>query len=112
MSVHYHPGKANVVAYALTILFMGSVDHVEEERKDLVKDVYRLSRLGVRLMGISYSGVTVQNGVESSFVVEVKENQDSDPIMLELKSAVHNQIVEVFSKGGYGVLRYQGRLCS
>ena len=43
--------------------------------------------------------------------MEVKEKQDSDPILLELKGAVHNQRVEVFSQGGDGVLRYQGRLC-
>ena len=59
MSVHYHPGKANVVADALSRLSMGSVAHVEEERKELVKDVHMLSRLGVRLMSISDSGVTV-----------------------------------------------------
>ena len=111
MSVHYHPGKANVVANALSILPMGSVTHVEEERKELARDVHRLARLGVRLMGISDGGVTVQNGAESSLVVEVKEKQDNDPILLELKGAVHNQRVEVFSQGGDGVLRYQGRLC-
>ena len=44
-------------------------------------------------------------------VVEVKENQESHPIFLELKGAVNNQKVEDFSQGGYGVLRYQGRLC-
>ena len=42
--------------------------------------------------------------------MEVKKKQDSDPILLELKGAVHNQRVEVFSQGGDGVLRYQGRL--
>ena len=52
MNVSYHPGKANVVADALSILSMGSVAHVEEERKELVKDVHRLARLGVRLMSI------------------------------------------------------------
>ena len=62
-------------------------------------------------MSISDSGVTLQNGAESSSVVEVKENQESDPILLELKGAVNNQRVEVFSQGGDGVLRYQGRLC-
>ena len=31
MSVHFHPGKANVVKYALTRLSMGSVAHVEEK---------------------------------------------------------------------------------
>ena len=43
--------------------------------------------------------------------MEVKEKQESDPILLELKGAVNNQRAEVFSQGGDGVLRYQGRLC-
>ena len=47
MSVYYHPCKANVVADDLSRLSMGSVAHVEEERKDLVKDVHRLACLGV-----------------------------------------------------------------
>ncbi|WMV50937.1 hypothetical protein MTR67_044322 [Solanum verrucosum] len=87
MSVLYHPGKANVVADALCRLSMGSVAHVEEERKEPAKDVHRLARPGV------------------------KEKQDNDPILLELKGVVHNQRVEIFSQGGDGVLRYQGRLC-
>ena len=62
-------------------------------------------------MTISYSGVTVHNKEESSLVVEVKEKKDSHPILLELKGAVHNQRVEVFSQGGYGVFLYQGKLC-
>ena len=57
--MHYHPGKANVVDDAFRRLSMGSVAHVEEERKELVKDVHRLARLGVRLMSISDSGVTI-----------------------------------------------------
>ena len=72
MSMHYHPGKANVVANALSRLSMGSVAHVEEERKELTKDVLRLARLGAFLINIS-DGVTVQNGSESLLVAEVKE---------------------------------------
>ena len=52
-SVHYHPGKANIVDNALCILSMGSVAYVEEERKELVKDVHSLARLGIHLMSIS-----------------------------------------------------------
>ena len=59
MSVHYHPGKANVVTDALSRLSMDSVAHVEEKRKKLVKDVHRLARLGVFLMTISNNDVTV-----------------------------------------------------
>ncbi|WMV26144.1 hypothetical protein MTR67_019529 [Solanum verrucosum] len=73
---------------------MGSVAHIEEKRRELAKDVHRLARLGVRLMSISDGGVTVQNGAEYSLVVEVKKKQDSDPILLELNGAVHNQRVE------------------
>ncbi|KAH0723877.1 hypothetical protein KY290_005311 [Solanum tuberosum] len=92
-------------------LSMGSVSHVEEERKELAKDVHRLARLGVCLISILDDGVTVQNGSEYPLVVEVKERQNSDPILLQLKGAVHQQKVKVFSQGGDGVLRYQGRLC-
>ncbi|WMV33824.1 hypothetical protein MTR67_027209 [Solanum verrucosum] len=84
MSVHYHHGKENVVIDALSRLSMGSVAHVEEEKKELAEDVHKLARLGVRLMSISDGGVTVQNGAKSSLVVEVKEKQDSDTILLEL----------------------------
>ncbi|WMV33701.1 hypothetical protein MTR67_027086 [Solanum verrucosum] len=50
VSVLYHPGKVNVVADALSRLSMGSVAHVDDESKELVRDVHRLARLGVRLV--------------------------------------------------------------
>ena len=75
MSVHYHIGMANVVAYALYRLFMSTVAYVKEERKELVKDIHRLSRLGVLPMSISNSSVTVQNGVESSLVERLRKSK-------------------------------------
>ncbi|WMV50298.1 hypothetical protein MTR67_043683, partial [Solanum verrucosum] len=39
------------------------------------------------------------------------EKKDSDPILLQLKGAIHQQRVQVFFKEGDCVLRYQGRLC-
>ncbi|WMV25596.1 hypothetical protein MTR67_018981 [Solanum verrucosum] len=111
MNVLYHPSKTNVVADALNILSMGSVANVEDENKELAKDVHRLDHLGVCLTNTSDSGVIVHNGLESSLVAEVKETQDSDPTLLQLKGAIHRQKVEVFSLGGDGVLHYQGRLC-
>ena len=43
----YNPSKANVFAYALNLMTSSSVSLVEEAKKDLVKYVHRLSRLGV-----------------------------------------------------------------
>ena len=59
MSVHYHHFKETVVEDILSILFMGSLAHVEKKWKELVKDVNRLASLGVRLISISNSGVAV-----------------------------------------------------
>ena len=39
MSVLYHAGKANVVADALSRLSMNSVSHVEDEKKELVREL-------------------------------------------------------------------------
>ena len=67
MSVHYHPEKANVVADALIRLSMRNIAHVKDKRKELVKDVHRLDRLGIHLMSILDTCLTVPNRAESSF---------------------------------------------
>ena len=57
MSVHYHLYKANVVADALGRLSMGSVSHINNEKKQLVKNADHLSKLGVRLLDTPSGGV-------------------------------------------------------
>ena len=42
----------NVVADSLSRLSTGGVSNVEDERKKLLKDVHRISRLGLCLMSI------------------------------------------------------------
>ena len=49
MSVLYHNGKANVVAYTLSQMSMGSAAYVPGDKKHLVKDVHRLDKLFLRL---------------------------------------------------------------
>ena len=78
------------MAAAHSRLSIYSVVYVDDKRNELVKDLHRLACLGVGLMSICDNGVTVQNEEDSSLVVEVKEKQDSDSILLELKGAVHN----------------------
>ncbi|XP_069145663.1 uncharacterized protein [Solanum lycopersicum] len=68
MNVHYHPGKDNVVADALSSMSMRCIAHVEDETKELVKDVHRLARLGVRLVDSTSGGVSVHPSSESSLI--------------------------------------------
>ena len=37
MNVHYHPSKANFLADALSRMSMGSIPHIEDDKKELVK---------------------------------------------------------------------------
>ena len=46
MSVLYHPKKTNVVADALSRMTIGSVSHIDSAKKDLAREVHRLSRFG------------------------------------------------------------------
>ena len=46
MSILYHPGKTNVVADALSRFSMGSTAHVNEEKRELAKDVHIIALLG------------------------------------------------------------------
>ena len=65
MSVLYNPGKANVVADALNRMTIGSVAHVEEEKKELVKNVHRLDCVGFRLEDSPNGGFIVHHNSDS-----------------------------------------------
>ena len=85
MSVLYHPDKANVFADAPSRRTMGSVSYMDEAKKDLVKEVHRLARLGVRLEGSMNGGVMVHHNSDSSLVIVVKSKQHLDQPLIELK---------------------------
>ena len=42
MNVQYYLGKANVVVDALSRMSLGSTTHIEDDKKDLAKEVHRL----------------------------------------------------------------------
>ncbi|PHT36532.1 hypothetical protein CQW23_24232 [Capsicum baccatum] len=50
ISVLYHSGMANIVTDALSIVFMGSVAHVEDGKKKFIKKVHQYARFGIRLV--------------------------------------------------------------
>ncbi|WMV13835.1 hypothetical protein MTR67_007220 [Solanum verrucosum] len=74
---------------ALSQLSMGSVAYIDDDKNELVRDVHRLSQLGVRL---------VDSGSESSFLTDVKAKQGLDSTLVELKKVVLKKSVEAFSQ--------------
>ena len=76
-----------------------------------MKDVHRLSRLGVRLIDSTSEGVLVHPSSELSLVVEVRKGQHLDPVLMELKDSVLLKMNESFALGDDGMLRYKDLLC-
>ena len=107
VDILYHPGKANVVADALSRKAMMA----PIERQGMIKDLYQLASLGVRLLETPNKELIVHNAAESSLVAEVKEKQYADPILLQLKENVQSGATKAFELTREGVLQCQNRLC-
>ena len=94
INVLYQPGEANVVADALSCLSMGSLFHVEESKRNLVKDVCRLACLGIWIEDSSIGGAVVQHNSESSLVVDLNSKQHLDHPLIELKESIFGKLNE------------------
>ncbi|WMV33762.1 hypothetical protein MTR67_027147 [Solanum verrucosum] len=79
VDILYHPGKANVVADALSQRSMGSLSHLGVEKRELARELHQLASLGVRLLEADDSGVIIQDTAVSSLAVEVKSRRQEDP---------------------------------
>ena len=67
-------------------------------KKELVKDVHRVARQGVRLMASSSEGVSVHQSFESSLVAKVKKGKNLHPVLVELKDSVLVKMNESFGR--------------
>ena len=98
---HYLYGvKDNVITDALCFMTIGSVSHVVKPKKDLVKDVHRLTRLGVGLEDSLNGGFMVHHKSESSLLIEVKSKQYLDQPFMEFMESVLGKQNESLSLGG------------
>ena len=110
--VLYHTEKANVVENSLNRMTMGSVSHIDEAKKDLVRDLDRLGRLVVRLEDFSDSGFMVHNNSESSLVGEVMSKQHLDKSLMEFKDKVLGKLNDAFSIMGWYLKVSREIMCS
>ena len=97
MSVLSHSSKNNVVADSLSKMTIGSVSHIDEEKKHLVKDVNWFCRVSARFDDSLNGGFMIHYNSRSSLLVKVKSKQQLDKPFVDSKESVPSKLNESFS---------------
>ena len=72
----------------------------------MTKDLWQLVNLGIHLLQYQDEGVIMPNAEKSLLVVELKEKQYTDPILLQLKENVLHGMTKAFDLKKEGVLQF------
>ncbi|XP_075080200.1 uncharacterized protein LOC142165736 [Nicotiana tabacum] len=88
LSIHYHPGKANVVADVLSRKSGGTLAHLPISKKLVACAIAR-----------------------SSLIECVKASQFEDPNLVNIRNSIKSKEIPAFSLDEDGVLKMNGRLC-
>ncbi|XP_069152101.1 uncharacterized protein [Solanum lycopersicum] len=113
MTILYHPGKANVVANALSrkAVSMGSLSMLQVGERPLSRDVQSLANSFVRL-DISESGkVLAYMEARSSLLEQIRAQQFDVGDLCKIRDKVLKGEVKAVILDSEGFLRIKGRIC-
>jgi len=77
-TIQYHPGKVNVVADALSRKFMGSLAHIQEVRRPLIKELHGLLDERVSFEICESGALLARFQAKSDLVDRIKVSQMKD----------------------------------
>ena len=100
----YHPGKANVMADALsrrTYEILSTLKGIAQHLQDDIK------RYGIDLITGQLADLTIK----STLMEEIKKKQQEDEFLLKMKAALQSSENVDFSLTREGMLRYRNQIC-
>ena len=113
ITILYHPGKANVVANALSRKAgsMGSLSHLQVSRRPLAREVQTLANDFMRLEALEKGGFFACVEVKSSFLDRIKGKQFTDEKLSRIRDMVLQGEAKEEKIDEKGVLRIKRRIC-
>lgn len=74
VDILYHPGKANVVADALSHKSMGILSYLQPQKRGLAHAIHQSAAMGVRIVDTDGTRVIVQIATTTCLAIEVKQH--------------------------------------
>ena len=113
ITILYHPGKANVVADALSRRAgsMGSLAHLQVSRRPLAREVQTLANNFMRLEVNEKGGFLASVEARSSFLDKIKGKQFTDEKLIWIQDKVLRGEAKEAQIDEECVLRIKGRVC-
>jgi hypothetical protein len=107
-SINYHPGKANIVADALSRKSSGFSAALLTTQKEIIND---LERMGIEVV-MGHSGAYLASlSVQPTLIERIKLLQSGDSQLVKIMDEVRSGKKPLFNISDDGVLKFGNRLC-
>ncbi|CAA0810068.1 Uncharacterized mitochondrial protein AtMg00860, partial [Striga hermonthica] len=109
-TIQYHPGKANVVADALSRKVKGGLACCITQQNQLIKEFARMQIEVVRTLPKEVTGRVNSMRVQPMLRERIRKEQSFDQFIREMEEKVQDGGVEGFYQGSDGALEFRGRI--